>query len=79
MIELRNSTNLEFTNISSELFREYRFPRGGVVRIESPLYLNVSVTGGHRILDGNGLSHYIHPGWFEIIWKAREGSPHFVK
>lgn len=78
MIELKNETDAEFTNISSEEYREYRFA-GETVRITAPCWLNVSASGGHRILDAVGLSHYIPTGWIHLQWKAKEGQPHFVK
>lgn len=65
------------TDISSELYREYRFNNENTVRIENPLKLKVS-GGGHRVLDGQGISHYIPKGWFHLSWKARDGQPAFV-
>lgn len=69
----------EFTDISSEQFREYTFAGGDVVRIEKPSKLHVSESGGHRVLDGAGESHYIPPKWIRLRWVAKEGSPPFVK
>ena len=77
--EFVNDTELEFTDISSELWREYRFAGGDLIRIEHPLKLNVSDSGGHRIFDAAGRSHYIPPGWLHLVWESREGSPNFVR
>ena len=74
-----NATDLEFEDISSERYREYRFLGGDVVRIEAPLKLNVSESGGHRIFDGEGVSHYIPAGWIHLSWVAKNGEPNFVK
>lgn len=74
-----NATDLEFADISSERYREYRFRGGDVVRIEAPLKLNVSESGGHRIFDAEGVSHYIPAGWIHLIWVAKEGEPNFVR
>lgn len=74
-----NATDLEFEDISSERYREYRFPGGDVVRIETPLRLNVSESGGHRIFDVDGVSHYIPAGWIHLSWVAKDGEPNFVK
>jgi hypothetical protein len=63
-----------FTDISSEEYRVYQFDQV-VIRIDLPLKLNVSKSGGHRILDSGGVSHYIPAGWQRLSWK---GSPHFV-
>jgi hypothetical protein len=65
---------MEFKDISSEDYREYRFG-DVVVRIDAPLRLNVSSSGGHRILDSSGTSHYIPTGWQHLSWKA---TPPFV-
>jgi hypothetical protein len=74
-----NATDLEFTDISSEQWREYRFLGGETVRIEAPHRLNVSDSGGHRILDGQGVSHYIPAGWIQLSWQVKDGAPNFVK
>lgn len=78
-MDLKNESGLAFTNIESEEWREYTFPRGESVRIEGPVALNVSKSGGHRLLDKNGTSHYVPPGWIHLRWQVREGLPHFVK
>ena len=77
--QLRNATDLEFEDISSEHFREYEFPGGEVVRINSPLKLHVSDSDAHRIFDANGESHYIPPEWIHLRWKTKDGEPHVVK
>ena len=72
----------EFSDISSEKFRVYRFPNGTEYRIDDPLRLHVSKkpTGdSHRVLDGSGTSHYVAPtqSW-AIRWVAKDNEPHFV-
>lgn len=74
-----NATDLEFTDISSEQWREYRFLGGETVRIEAPRQLNVSESGGHRIFDSHGVSHYIPAGWIHLSWQVKDGAPNFVK
>ncbi len=74
----RNKTELSFTNIESENYRQYTFPGGEKVRIDAPIMLNVS-KNGHRVFDEAGVSHYIPQGWIHLEWKAKEGAPHFVK
>jgi len=73
---VRNDTELIFTDISSEEYREYLFPQGASVLIQNPTHLHVSKSGGHRILDANGVSHYVPKGWIHLRWK---GTPNFVK
>ncbi len=77
-MQLRNGTSYEFTDISSEEYRIYEFPDGTEIVLKEPLYLNVSASGGHRILDACGISHYIPCGWKHLSWQAKESFPHFV-
>lgn len=74
-----NATDLEFADISSERWREYRFLGNETIRIERPLRLNVSESGGHRIFDAEGVSHYIPAGWIHLQWVVEDGAPNFVK
>ena len=74
-----NGTDLEFADISTEMWREYRFLGGETIRINRPLRLNVSESGGHRIFDAEGVSHYIPAGWIHLQWVAEDGAPNFVK
>jgi len=78
-LEFNNQSDLDFVDISSEHWREYRFHNGEKVRIEAPLKLNVSDSGGHRIFDATGVSHYIPAGWIHLMWEAKDGAPNFVK
>jgi hypothetical protein len=79
MPEFINESGLEFADISSESYRNYNFPDGVIVHIEYPLKLNVSKSGGHRIFDASGTSHYIPAGWIHLSWRVKDGSPNFVK
>lgn len=76
-IKLRNQSEYEFTDISSEQWREYDF-NGVHVQIEDPQYLAVS-DNGHRILDASGISHYVGFDGFYFKWQAEADEPHFVK
>lgn len=75
---MKNSSGLEFTDISSEAYRDYNW-ENFMVRVNFPMWLNVSKSGGHRLLDANGLSWYIVPGFKYIQWRNKEGEPNFVK
>ena len=77
-LDLRNQSGLEFTDISSERWREYLFADGETVVIDNPLQLHVSQTG-HRILDAQGISHFVPTTWKQLRWEARENAPHFVR
>lgn len=77
-MDFTNQSGLEFTDISSEEWREYQF-ENHTIRIYAPLWLNVSKSGGHRVFDAEGFSYYVMPTWLILRWKAKEGQPHFVK
>lgn len=77
VVDFKNDSGLEFTDISTELWREYTFDKDQKVRIEHPLKLYVS-DNGHRILDGSGVSHYVPFGWVHLKWQSKDGEPQFV-
>jgi hypothetical protein len=77
--DLINESGLEFTDISTEEFRMYEYNNAVKLTIEQPLALNVSESGGHRVLDAEGMSHYVPKGWIHLKWKAKDNKPHFVK
>lgn len=74
-----NESGLTFVDISSEEYRVYEFNNGKQIKIDYPLKLNVSPSGGHRLFDIYGLSHYIPKGWIHLYWKTFPGKPNFVK
>ena len=75
--EFQNASSYEFIDVSSEVYRKYRFPNNEFVRIENPQRLAVSSTG-HRVWDGEK-SHFIPFGWIHLYWEVKDGQPHFVK
>lgn len=76
--DLRNASDNHFTDISSEVVRVYEFS-DITIKINSPVALSVSDSGGHRILDHAGECHYIPSGWVHLHWIVKDDSPHFVK
>jgi hypothetical protein len=78
-VEFVNESGLEFSDISSEAERIYNFGSKGFVKIQNPLKLNVSSSGGHRIFSADGKSHYIPSGWVQLTWYVKESAPNFVK
>lgn len=69
----------DFVDISNEAWRRYDFPSGHVV-IFNPVKLNVKrKTEGdsHRIIDAEGMSHYIPAGWIHLSWKGKAGKPEY--
>lgn len=74
-----NESGLDFKDISSENRRVYQYADGKDIVIDGPLALNVSSSGGHRLLDCAGISHYIPSGWRHLSWVCKKDQPHFVK
>jgi len=72
-----NESGLEFKDLSDELFRVYEFP-DMEVKIEEPLLLNVSASGGHRVFDSQGNSNYIPAGWRRLYWRVKENKSNFA-
>ena len=66
----------EFKSIEKEEYRLYIYP-DMTIRIDKPkgLYVNRKDDGttSHYVLDQNGESWYIHPGWRALRWKCPEG------
>lgn len=75
--QLGGSEFMEFKDISTEKLRTYVFAGGEVVVITAPLKLSVSASGGHRIVDASGTSHYIPPQWHHLYFVVKEGAPAF--
>ena len=63
---------LEWKNIDHEHYRTYEFPGDITVTIQDPVLLNVSNSGGHRILDANNVSHYIPYKWIHLYWETKD-------
>ncbi len=72
-------TEVEFTSIKSEIWRSYEFPSGYIVNIQKPQWLYVNKSGSHRLVDGEGISHYIPTGWLHLYWEVKEGEPYFIR
>ncbi len=75
--DFRNTSEFVFRDISSEEYREYIYPNGTRIKIDHPIRLSIAPQHGHRIWDGVR-SWWIRPTFLVIIWKAKEGAPHFA-
>jgi hypothetical protein len=63
---------LDWKNIDHEKYRTYVFPNDITVNIICPVLLNVSNSGGHRILDRYDVAHYIPSGWVHLFWETND-------
>ena len=63
---------LEWKDIDHEEYRVYVFKDNQRVAIQQPVLLNVSKSGGHRILDANNVSHYIPYKWIHLYWETKD-------
>jgi hypothetical protein len=67
--------DLNWHNIDHEIFRCYTFIIDGKpakLRINNPVLLNVSKSGGHRILDKDDVSYYVPYKWLCISWETND-------
>lgn len=78
MKQITNNSSLTFNSIEAEKYRKYEWSDGSVVRIILPVALHVSKSGGHRIMDIEGVSHYIPAGWVHLTWETKDGHPAFL-
>jgi hypothetical protein len=77
-VQFVDALNRNWSNISTNQYRVYEFPGGHKVRLEKPLKLFVSESGGHRVFTADGISHYIPTGWIHLYWEVGENQPNFV-
>lgn len=71
-----DASSSEWTDISSEAYRTYIYPEGVEYSVVGPLLISISESGD-RIFDDRGDSHWIHPGYVSITWRAKPGKPNF--
>ena len=85
--ELIEDTGLNFRDISNEVKRTYLMVGSGGQLIDqhihNPQWLAISASGGHRLMDGEGVCHYIPKaspsqcGYIAVSWTVRDGESHF--
>ena len=68
---------IQWKDRSVEAYREYRFPEDEVVVITDPIKLAVS-ENGHRIVDADGVGHYIPKGWIHLLFVSKDGNDPYV-
>jgi hypothetical protein len=76
--DFKHETSHKWADISTEKYRVYEFSDKSI-RIDEPLTLSVSQSGGHRVFDAFGVSHYIPSGYRHLYWQVKDNQPHFVK
>jgi hypothetical protein len=79
-MKLVNNTELVFATLEDD-WREYDYVVDGKVvtfRVVNPRHLNVHPQhGAHRLLDANGVAHYMPGNFTALRWKVAPGTPHF--
>jgi hypothetical protein len=75
--DFKCADGMEFKDLDHEEYRVYKFDNNVMVRIDNPLKLNISKSGGHRIWDARGVSHYVPSGWVHLYWLVKKGENHF--
>jgi hypothetical protein len=72
-----NESDLVFKDLTDEQYRVYVYP-DMEIKIDEPLKLNVSASGGHRVFCSKGISHYIPAGWRHLYWLVKDNKSHFA-
>ena len=67
--------DVDWRKISAEIYREYWMCSGQKVRIEDPLLLHVSKSGGHYVINSQGRVTYIPCKWDSLTWLNKPGYP----
>lgn len=73
-VDSKVNKELNWKDISEELWREYHFPYKNdlyIIRIEEPLAVVIS-DNGHRIYNRKGVSYYIPKVYIAILWAGYE-------
>lgn len=73
-LEEKTMKNLDIT---SEQYRTYHYPDFDYT-VQLPQYVILSDSGTHRVLDAEGVSHWIAAGFKAISWKVKEGEKNFT-
>lgn len=77
-----DNPNLKFRDISDEAYRYYTYSGLATIVIRNPVALAVMASSmvhdigshdAHRIVDVNGVTHYISAGWLTVSWKNKSG------
>jgi hypothetical protein len=71
-----SATKPDFVDISNELWRRYDFGDDRTVLIDRPVKLNVKRKpdgDSHRVVDSQGIAHYIPAGWIHLSWAGKDG------
>ena len=74
--DIKVPNNIDFKDISGELWRTYLMQSGNIIRIDDPVALYVTKTGSHYVIDRNGIVTYVRPLFEAIQWEKRENEPH---
>lgn len=64
---------LTFKSTENERWRDYVWADGFVLHIPEPLWVNVSKSGGHRVIDKQKRCYYVHSSWRYITWEGKRG------
>ena len=67
--DIRAADGVEFKDISEIKYRTYYYPDGSVT-FDNPIAINVSKSGGHKLILEDGKSVYVRPGWFAFEYKV---------
>lgn len=62
--------DIDWKDINHETYRVYIFEGGDELRIDEPALINISDSGGHRILTKHNVSFYIPYKWIAFFFET---------
>lgn len=75
--DIKNESNRKFKSIEKEAWRDYTYPGGDIICIESPIALSVSKSG-HYVIDSNGIVNFFPNEWIRLRWQNKDGEPNLI-
>lgn len=76
--QAHNPEGMTKSDVTVEAWREYVFSDGFVYRVADPciLYVKRKPEGdSHRVVDREGVIHYVPTGWRILRWHNKAGAP----
>jgi hypothetical protein len=76
--QVHNPAGLDGFSVTSELWREYVWEDGFTYKVTLPerLYVKRKESGdSHRVVDADGVVHYVPVGWRILRWTNKPNQP----
>lgn len=64
---------LEFKSVENETYRLYIYKNGFTIKVDNPVAIHISRSGGHRLILASGRCMYVKAGWIAFAYeKAKD-------